>query len=608
MIKLIKRWKFKWLLTAGVNAALFTAATLAQTTPPIQVNSYPTGLKPAGLAYGAGPVVANSGDNSLSFFQGTSNPQLGQVVFSPSKVVSGIPGPYALAVCYRFSLSDVEQTLVLATSPSDNSVTVVQIPDATVVAKIKVGLQPYSVACSPSAPGQAIVSNFGDSTLMVIDLNSLTVTSTIAGIPGSRGLHGVAVNIAQIGGQAVPQAWVAVSDANVLTIVDLTNSHVVASFPIQNPINVRVTCVTAASGMVCINPSTLQVTISAIPNVLDFVSAYPLGDFEILGSLGGATSLALFSGNTPTVVPQVTNPADMVSGAIFQCGSGGIPPPCTTVGSYLLVTSADSNNLFLIQTPALPPSLPSDFVVGNGASYARGTAAPGSLLSAFASTGVSQNFFTSSIPLPSTLGGVTLRVGGTLNLDTTSNKWTYSPTGSVPAPLSFVSPTQINFQIPPGTSLGNSVPAQLTKPDGSTLLTTLNVVATAPGIFSLLMNGQGQGAVLNQDYSLNFGTNPAPRGGVIQIYATGAGATNPPMLPGEAAPVSGNPLVFTQVQPTVTVGGISARVFYSIMAPGFPGVWQVDAEVPQNVVPGFAVPLVISAGGVTSNTVTIAVQ
>jgi uncharacterized protein (TIGR03437 family) len=44
------------------------------------------------------------------------------------------------------------------------------------------------------------------------------------------------------------------------------------------------------------------------------------------------------------------------------------------------------------------------------------------------------------------------------------------------------------------------------------------------------------------------------------------------------------------------------------MAPGFPGVWQVDAEVPQNVVPGFAVPLVISAGGVTSNTVTIAVQ
>ncbi|MBI4478984.1 MAG: hypothetical protein HY651_03075 [Acidobacteria bacterium] len=44
------------------------------------------------------------------------------------------------------------------------------------------------------------------------------------------------------------------------------------------------------------------------------------------------------------------------------------------------------------------------------------------------------------------------------------------------------------------------------------------------------------------------------------------------------------------------------------MAPGWVGLWQIDAEVPASVAPGFVVPLVISSGGVSSNTVTIAVQ
>jgi len=81
-----------------------------------------------------------------------------------------------------------------------------------------------------------------------------------------------------------------------------------------------------------------------------------------------------------------------------------------------------------------------------------------------------------------------------------------------------------------------------------------------------------------------------------------------PLLAGEAAPASGNPLVLTQVQPTVTIGGKNARVLFSGMAPGYVGLWQINAEAPADVTSGPAVPLVISAGGVTSNTVTIAVE
>jgi uncharacterized protein (TIGR03437 family) len=122
------------------------------------------------------------------------------------------------------------------------------------------------------------------------------------------------------------------------------------------------------------------------------------------------------------------------------------------------------------------------------------------------------------------------------------------------------------------------------------------------------MNGRGQGAVLNQDNTVNFGTNPARRGSVIQIFATGAGETTPALAAGEAAPASGNPLVLTKVQPTVTIGGKNAKVQFSGMAPGFVGLWQINAEVPTDVTPGMAVPLVITAAGAQSNTVTIAVQ
>ena len=80
------------------------------------------------------------------------------------------------------------------------------------------------------------------------------------------------------------------------------------------------------------------------------------------------------------------------------------------------------------------------------------------------------------------------------------------------------------------------------------------------------------------------------------------------MMAHTVAPASGNPLILTRAQPTVTIGGVEARVLFSGMAPGFVGLWQINAEVPSSVTSGPAVSLVISAGGVSSNTVTIAVE
>ena len=260
-------------------------------------------------------------------------------------------------------------------------------------------------------------------------------------------------------------------------------------------------------------------------------------------------------------------------------------------------------------------SIPKEFkkvgliLVHTGGGKGKSTAAFGT---AFL-TGLSQTFLAQSLPLPRALGGVTLRLGGTLTLDS-SSKWQYSPIGSLEAPLVSAGPGRVLFQIPPSVSLGDSVPVQLQRPDGTVLLSTARIVAVKPRIFTVSMTGAGQAAALNQDNSRNGnpesipGAAPARRGTVIRIFATGAGDTNPPLLPGEPAPSSGDPLVQTVVQPAVTIGGIAARVLHSIMAPSFPGVWQIDVEVPAYMSPGPPVSVSISAGGSDSNTVTMAVE
>ena len=607
MARLI-RWLAATILASG-------AAVWAQT---VGLNAVPTGLKPLGVDITAfdvttsgetttqyDAVVANSGDNSVSILGlkgGTVTPTV-----TPLTTLTGIPSPYAIASCGGHG------ALMLITSPSDKSVRVLQLPDGGVVGKLQTGSQPYSAACFYDQTGtqKGVVSNLGDNNLVVFDLATLSIITTIPGVPGSRGFHGIAVSGNSTGSLV---AWVAGTDANVVTVVNLLSARVLTQIPVSRPTAVfassrggtSVQMYVASAGsdsVIAYDRDTVQLisTIQNVPNAQDFLFSGQLGRFA---TIGGQDSLwEQDATGAVSIIPGVPGAA-----ALAATNFGFLPAAPTWVA---LVTSTNSNSVFLIGPQ---PSNPLQFIIANGASFVIFQVAAGSVASAFASTGVSQPLFVSALPLPYTLGGVTLSLGGTVNFNITSG-WIYSPTGSVRAPLSFVGPSQVNFQIPPGTSLGNSVPAQLTRPDGSTLLTTLNVVATSPGIFTILQNGQGQGAVLNQDYSLSgnpqsiVGAKPAPRGGVIQIFATGAGATTPPMLPGEAAPASGNPLVFTQVQPVVTIGGItSPQVYYSIMAPGYPGVWQIDAQVPQNVTPGNAVPLVVTAGGLSSNTVTIAVQ
>jgi uncharacterized protein (TIGR03437 family) len=119
------------------------------------------------------------------------------------------------------------------------------------------------------------------------------------------------------------------------------------------------------------------------------------------------------------------------------------------------------------------------------------------------------------------------------------------------------------------------------------------------------MQGTGQGIIMRSDQlTIAQAATPAARGEVIVIYCAGLGAVNPPVKQGEAPTTASR----TVNEATVTVGGLNAPVFYSGVTPGFPGLYQVNATLPDTVAVGNAVPVTITVAGLTSNTVTMAIK
>ena len=179
------------------------------------------------------------------------------------------------------------------------------------------------------------------------------------------------------------------------------------------------------------------------------------------------------------------------------------------------------------------------------------------------------------------------------------------------APLIYTSANQTNLIVPYELAGKASTVMQVVLAVATGTLQTaawvLPVAGSAPGVFTVDATGTGPAAVLNQDGSVNSPSNPAARGSVISIYATGEGQTLPAGVTGSVTPSNTSAPVLPV---TVTIGGIGATVQYAGSAPGeIAGLLQVNAVVPQGVGPGSVVPVTVSVGGIASQAgVRIAVK
>ena len=212
--------------------------------------------------------------------------------------------------------------------------------------------------------------------------------------------------------------------------------------------------------------------------------------------------------------------------------------------------------------------------VANAASYQQ-TFAPGMLMyvAGSALTWVVQS--AGAVPLSTSMGDVWATVNG------------------VPAPLFYVSPFQLDIQIPYEVQPGNATLVVNSLSQQATF--SFTVSAAAPGIFTA-----GNGALV--PYA------SASRGETLPMFITGQGAVSP-SVPTGAAPAAGTPV--TQLPAPVlplslTVGGIAVTPAFVGIPEGLVGVTQINFQVPANTPLG-AQPLVVTIGGVASAPATLTV-
>jgi len=225
------------------------------------------------------------------------------------------------------------------------------------------------------------------------------------------------------------------------------------------------------------------------------------------------------------------------------------------------------------------PSFQSSGVV-NGASRRPGPVSPGSLITILG-TNLADSAAASAAPLPRSLGGVCV----------TANE--------VAIPLISTSPTQINAQLPLELGTGRvTLTVRSTRLGQVSAGVQIPVSATSPGVFSADVNGQPRAPLHVGDFTLVTPDYPAERDEQLILYATGLGAVSPVVPAGQGA--SADPLSPTTQPVEVTIGGQAFPVMWSGMAPGFVGVYQVIVYVPGARVQGDDLPVVITAGGMSS--------
>lgn len=242
--------------------------------------------------------------------------------------------------------------------------------------------------------------------------------------------------------------------------------------------------------------------------------------------------------------------------------------------------------LVLAALPANSQTAPTVSVVNYAGFTGAFPIAPGSIASAYGDFGSVTNTPASTLnPMPRELAGVRLRIGG------------------VDAPLYFVSRSQINFVVPVGTEVGRQ-PVEVTSGGNVVGQGHVNVYSFAPGLASSDPTGTRQGIILNQDNSVNNRDSRARRGEIVQLYATGCGATNPAVQDG--VPSSGAAPATATVK--AYIANLEIPIQYAGAQTQFPGICQVNAVLGnQSFITG-QVPITITVNGIPSNQVTLWVE
>ncbi len=340
-------------------------------------------------------------------------------------------------------------------------------------------------------------------------------------------------------------------------------------------------------------------TLSATPAPLAFA-------YQQVGSLPASQSVAVSSSGAPLSVSISATTQDGGTWLLASPPNGttavnlsvSVSPLGLSPGAYsgsITITPSDPTvtpltiPISLIVTQAAP----SVAGAANAASYAPGPVAPGEIVTIFG-TGLG----------PATLATLQITDSGTVATNLAGTQVFFD---GYAAPLIYSSATQVSVIVPYEVAGTGNTSLMIEYQGTRSNTMSVPILDSLPGIFTASAQGYGQGAIINQDGTINSSQNGAAPGSIVSIYATGGGQTNPSSVDGT---ITGNVLATPQLPVTVQISGETAQVFYAGAAPGEPsGVLQVNAQIPADAPRGTNVPVLITVGNVSSQAgVTVAIK
>jgi len=284
---------------------------------------------------------------------------------------------------------------------------------------------------------------------------------------------------------------------------------------------------------------------------------------------------------TPLTISISANPAGLAPGTYLggvRLESPGSPPLLNEIPVQLVV-------------PGAGPLISPNGIVG-AADYHSGGLTAGQAITIFGS-GYG----------PEQLAGLALDSSGRVSTSLAGVRILFD--GS-PAPLIYAARGQVSAFVPFGVASRAATEIQIEANGVRSLSAFRQVLPAFPSLFTADSSGSGQGAILNENGSINSAANPAAVNQVVVLFGTGAGQTNPV---GQDGNLASAPLPELLSSVRVLIGGVEATVLYAGPAPGLAeGVLQVNARVPANAPRGPSVDVAILSAGFRSQPgVTLAI-
>lgn len=353
------------------------------------------------------------------------------------------------------------------------------------------------------------------------------------------------------------------------------------SAPVSQTVN-KAPTVTTLAALPNDSTSNQQVTLTAVVTVPTPGAGIPTGTVQFTDT----TSNTVLGTASLTSVGGVFT-ATLATSQLNQAGA-----PRLLTATY----SGDTN--FASSTSQAQPQtvLGTEIAVTNAAGYGSTNFSPDGAAAIFVDNLVNTTVVANTLPLPQSLAGVTVTVADSAGVQQQ-------------AALYFVSPTQINFLMPTSTAFGLAT-VTVTNSQGATASGVVLVTHTAPGIFTANQNGQGvaQAVLLdvtqsgNQTRSNTAVYNPTSSSYVANPIAMNSTDSYYLELYGTGIRYA------TGSQVTATINGQSVQVLYAGAQPQYPGLDQVDIQIPSSLKGAGTVNVVISVNGQAANTVTVSIQ